>query len=229
MFTKLKSLLKTFAGKALFVVAFVLAFFLVKEGKQILVRENAMSSATSKVNETMAGEIKNAQAQATQEKSATEVLSDNLKKQLSATLEAANTEKQKIVVASNTFFGAYFLNTRTRPAYCRALGTPTPAFANAYAIYHRDLFSTAEEIQIQDFKENNHAYNIDKLYALIAPALEKVIAQDMKDAAAALKISEGEVCRSMEQDANLWVTELDYKKQLPEVAQLLLKSGNANR
>jgi hypothetical protein len=229
MLTKLRSLAKSLAGKVLFVVVFVLVFLLVKEGKQIVVRENAMSNASAQASETMAGEIKNAQAQATQEKSATDVLAENSKKQLSATLEAANTEKKKIVVASNTFFGAYFMNTRTRPAYCSALGAPIPAFAKAYATHHRDLFVAAEKIQIQDFKENNHEYNIDKFYSLVSPATEKVVAQDMKDAAVALKISEREVCKSMEQDANLWVTEIDYKKQMPEVAQLLLKSGNTNR
>ena len=34
---------------------------------------------------------------------------------------------------------------------------------------------------------------------------------------------------AIEKDANLWVTEIDYKKQMPEVAQLLLKNGNTNR
>ena len=116
MLTKLKSLFKSLTGKVLFAVVFVVAFWLVKEGKQTLVKENAMNTASTQAGEAVEREIKTAQAQATQEKSTTDVLAENSKKKLSATLDVTNTDKKKVVVASNTFFGAYFLNTRTRPA-----------------------------------------------------------------------------------------------------------------
>ena len=224
MYTQIKKLLKTFVGKLIFVIAFVAAFWVVKEGKQAFVHSTAMENASVKAAETINQEIQTAQAQATSTKSATDVLAERAKKNADATLAATNTDKQKRVVASNFFFGAYFLNTRTRPAYCASLGEPIPSFAKAYESHHRNLFNAAERIQIQDFKDHKAEYDIEKFYALFSPSTEKVVAQDMKDAALALKMSEKEICSSMQQNANVWVKEMDYQKQVPDVAQLLLKN-----
>ena len=86
------------------------------------------------------------------------------------------------------------------------------------------MFNAAERIQIQDFKDHKAEYDIEKFYALFSPSTEMVVAQDMKDAALALKMSEKEICSSMQQNANVWVKEMDYQKQVPDVAQLLLKN-----
>jgi hypothetical protein len=57
----------------------------------------------------------------------------------------------------------------------------------------------------------------------MSPSLEKYLVQDMKDIAATLKVSEREVCDSLEQNPTEWAAELDYRKRAPEVAQLLLR------
>ncbi len=52
-----------------------------------------------------------------------------------------------------------------------------------------------------------------------------MIAQDMKDIASALNLSEGEVCQSFEVNASEWANEIDLAQRFPEVAQLLLRQS----
>jgi DNA-directed RNA polymerase specialized sigma subunit len=57
---------------------------------------------------------------------------------------------------------------------------------------------------------------------MMLPSLQKYLAQDMKDIASMMKISESEVCQSLEQNAAMWADNMDYRKRVPDGAQLLL-------
>ena len=125
--------------------------------------------------------------------------------------------------ASANFFGAYWVNTRARVAYCASLGTTISSFANAYEQKHVQSFDSAEAILLREFKAEGNHMDFDKLYKLMLPSFEKLVAQDMKDIALALKVSEKEDCQSMEINATAWVNELDLRKQMPHIAKVLLQ------
>jgi hypothetical protein len=203
-------------------IAFVAAFLVVKEFKTSLFRQSSMQEASDAVSASTETQIKLAQGNATPNKSATESLVDKARIDVTTTLDAAKTDKAKRIAASNFFFGAYFLNTRTRAEYCASRGIKIEKFLTAYKEKNRDLFVSAEKYQIEDLRDHGYTYDIDQLYKVMLPSLRQHIAQDMKDLASMLKISESEVCQSLEQSAALWVDNMDYRKRVPDGAQLLL-------
>ena len=223
MLGKIKEISKTAFGKLIFVVVFVISFLAVKELKTQWFQSIDMQDASKRVAHEMEENIKSAQNQATKDRSTIEVLQQESYKKTANALSSASTVKEKLTVASDLFFGAYFSNTRTRTDYCASLGAPIKSFVNAYEQKHHQLFISAKRIQILDFREHGIPYDLDKFYKLVLPSTEKMIAQDMKDAASALKISEQEVCQSMEQNSVEWVNEMDYRKRAPEIAQVLLR------
>jgi len=208
--------------------AFVIAFVVVKNLKvawfsSTPVSSTSMQEASEATAVRAQKEIKIAQDIATTNKTATEVLFDKARKQTIEALDNAKTDKAKAMTASNFFFGAYFVNTRTRGNYCEGLGVDIGAFANSYKEKHRVLFIVSERYQIEDFKDHGYKYDIDEFYKMMAPTLEQYVTQDMKDLASTLKISETEVCQSLNQNVADWVSAMDYGKRNPEVAQILLK------
>jgi hypothetical protein len=181
-----------------------------------------MEEASDAVSTNTGKQIKLAQGNATPNKSATEIIVDKARTDVTTTLDAAKTDKEKRIAASNFFFGAYFLNTRTRAEYCASRGIKIDRFVTAYEQQNRDLFVSAEKYQIEDLRDHGYAYDIDQLYKMMLPSLQKYLAQDMKDIASVMKISESEVCQSLEQNAAMWADNMDYRKRVPDGAQLLL-------
>ena len=207
------------------VVACVLAFYVTKEAQIHLFQSQSMQD----VNEKVSADIKTAQDQATVEKTKTMIRVEKLRKDTASTLNAASTEKKKLSIAANIFFGAYFMSTRSRPYYCASLGIPINSFVSIYKQKHNQLFIIAEKIQIRDHTEYGYKYDIDKLYKLLSPSGEKMLAQDMKDASSIVKMSERELCQSFEQDAIEWVNRLDFRKKAPGVAKILLSIEDTNK
>lgn len=203
-------------------VAFVVAFLVVKEFKTLLFRQSSIQEASDAVSATTEKQIKLAQGNATSNKSTTEILIDKARTDVTTTLDAAKTDKEKRIAASNFFFGVYFLNTRTRAEYCASRGIKIDRFVTAYTQQNRDLFVSAEKYQIEDLRDHGYTYDIDQLYKMMLPSLQKYLAQDMNDIASMMKISESEVCQSLEQYAAMWVDNMDYRKRVPDGAQLLL-------
>jgi hypothetical protein len=215
--------IKRIFGGIACVIALVAAFIAVKELKTAWFASTSWQQASQTVAEDTDKKIQTAQREATAGKNATEILIDKSNKDVTAELKASATDKQKHVTASNFFYGAYFLNTRTRAEYCGALGVAIPTFVAAYKQKHRDLFATAETYQIEDFREHGETYDIEKFYKTMQPAMEKYIVQDMKDIASSLHVSEQEACSLLEQNAAVVVDEMDYRKRAPEIAQTLLQ------
>jgi hypothetical protein len=170
-----------------------------------------------------AQEIESAQEHATANRSASDILQERSSTAVAAILNSAKTADEKYFAASNLFFGAYFLNTRTRAEYCTARGVDIGRFVAAYEQINRDVFVSAEKYQIEDFKGHGYAYDIDKFYEMMSPALKKYVAQDMSDLARTSKASETEVCESLEEDSASWAEALDYRKLAPDIAQVLLR------
>jgi hypothetical protein len=214
---RIRRILETVAVGIAFVAVFVAAFLVVKEFKTSLFRPASMEEAGDAVSATTEKQVKLAEGKATPNKSATEILADKARTDVTTTLDAAKTDKEKRIAASNFFFGAYFLNTRTRSEYCAARGIKIDRFVTAYKQQNRDLFVSAEKYQIEDLRDHGYTYDIDQLYKMMLPSLQKYLAQDMKDIASTLKISESEVCQSLEQNAAQWAESTDYRKRVPAV------------
>jgi hypothetical protein len=204
------------------VIAFVAAFLLVKEFKTSLFTSASVQEASDTASATAEKQIKLVQDNATANKRATENLVGKGRNDITATLDAAKTDKEKFVAASNFFFGAYFLNTRTRSEYCASRRIKIDRFVVAYEQKNHDLSVSAERYQIEDLREHGHTYDIAQLYKMMSPTLERYVVQDMKDIASMLKISEREICQSLEQNAAQWAENMDYRKRVPEGAQILL-------
>lgn len=223
MFSRMREMSKSVLGRVLFVVALVITFVVAREFKTQWFESRAMQEAGERATDKTEQEIKSAQTDATLNKSATEILVDKAYRSAAAAVSSAKSTKEKLVSASDFFFGAYFLNTRTRAQHCASLGVQIKSFTIAYEEVHRELFVSAESIQVIDFKEHGRHYDIDKFYQLVAPSSTKFIAQEMRDVAAALNMSERDLCQSFEQNSADWVKEMDYRKRAPEIAQLLLQ------
>lgn len=203
-------------------IAFGAAFLLVRELKTSWFTSASMQEGSDAASAIADKGIKIARDKATTNNTATEMLVEKGRNDATATLGAAKTEKEKSIAASNFFFGAYFLNTRSRAEYCASRGVKIESFVAAYKKTNHDLFVSAEKYQIEDLRDHGYAYDIDQLYKIMSPALEKYVVQDMEDIATMLKISESEVCQSLEQNAAQWADSMDYRKRVPEGAQMLL-------
>lgn len=114
------------------IVAFVVAFLLVKEFKTSLFTSASMQEFSDATTARAEKKIKIAQDQATPTKSAAEILSEKGHSDINMTLNSAKTDKEKFVAASNFFFGAYFLNTRSRAEFCASRGIKIDRFVSAY-------------------------------------------------------------------------------------------------
>jgi len=82
-------------------IAFVATFLLVKEFKTSLFTSASMQEASDTASATAEQRL---QDNATSTKSATETLIEKGRNDITATLDAAKTDKEKIVAASNFFF-----------------------------------------------------------------------------------------------------------------------------
>jgi hypothetical protein len=102
-------MMRRILGWLLFGLAFVAAFLVVKEFKSSLFRSASIQEAGDAATVAAEKQIKSAQGNATSNKSATEILVDNARTDITTTLDAAKTDKEKRIAASNFFFGAYFL------------------------------------------------------------------------------------------------------------------------
>jgi hypothetical protein len=139
-------MIKRILGGLAFALAFAAAFILVRELKSSWFASTSMQEAGETASATADKEVRAAQNQATSGKTATEILVDKSRKEMTATLSETTTDKKKLMSASNFFYGAYFMNTRSRPNYCAALGVSIRSFVTEYRQRNKELFEIAEKI-----------------------------------------------------------------------------------
>lgn len=84
----------------------------------------------------------------------------------------AKTRAQK---AAGIFFGAYVMNTRARPAWCRQRGVDLAPFANAYTSVHRDELARTQAI----FAEGG--LNPETFAGTLEAQFVPMVEQDMRD------------------------------------------------
>jgi hypothetical protein len=124
--------------------------------------------------------------------------SDAMKKvALDRAREAMNTgdARRRAQTAASIFFGAYFMNTRAKPEYCRKRGTDIAPFVAAYEESHRREFERARAILLEAGLDPER----------LAPSLQEqfvaMVDQDMKDFATGAQVPLDSVCTLYNENA----------------------------
>jgi len=107
--------LKSIFSNILVVIAFAGTFMLVKEFKSEWYNSKSNEDASISAANKTAREIQHAQSQSTSEISATEILVEKAHENVKNTLDSTIGNKDKLIAASNMFFGAYFLKHTNSP------------------------------------------------------------------------------------------------------------------
>ncbi len=204
-------------------IAFVVAYVAVKEIKQYLVNESALSNASVKTEETINKKIEEAQTKATDEIPTIQVMKDDAKKEYAESLKNETDELKKLNNVANNFFGYYLVNVEGRKEYCEKYGVPIPKFVSSFKNYNKQLFDKATIVQINDFKRNNMVYSYEKMYKLLQPALAKIIEQDVSDIKKSMQINDVQACQMFEERANEIPVLIDYKKINAEAVKILMQ------
>ncbi len=99
--------------------------------------------------------------------------------------------------AASVFFGAYYMNTRARPEYCRKRGVDLSPFVTAYNETHRAELERARAIFVEGGLDPE----------MLAPALQAefltMVDQDMKDFASGAQVPLDNVCMLFNQNAKV--------------------------
>lgn len=99
--------------------------------------------------------------------------------------------------AASIFFGAYIMNTRARPEYCRQRGVDLRPFVAAYEEVHRAELTRARAI----FAEAG--MNPETLAPTLQAQFVGMVEQDMKDFAAGAQVPLENTCKLFNENAKL--------------------------
>jgi hypothetical protein len=174
-----------------------------------------------KLSDDILESLESAKEKATPEKTATQILREEAKKDVEERLNKTNKNKHKLDYAAGTFFGSYFQNTKARADYCSALGVPIKSFVKEYKKLNMPVYLIAEKI----FKKTRT--DPEKMYESMRATLMPVLDQDMKDAASANNVTVRDVCMAFEEYSVEMSGEMDFKKQIPEAYKLLVSDSRS--
>jgi hypothetical protein len=117
-------------------------------------------------------------------------------RQASAMLEQGNADT-RAKTAAGIFFGAYYMNTRARPAYCQQRGVDLATFVAAYDQVHREELSHARKVFARI------GIDPESMVPKIQSQFVSVIEQDMKDFAAGAQVPLDKTCEMFNQNAKM--------------------------
>lgn len=110
--------------------------------------------------------------------------------------------------AASVFFGAFYMNTRARPEYCRKRGVDLSPFVAAYNEAHRAELERARAIFLKGGLDPD----------MLAPALRAefltMVDQDMKDFAAGAQVPLDQVCAQFNQNAQVIVQAIELPEEV---------------
>jgi hypothetical protein len=199
------------AGKgAVSLLAIVLAYVAVRAFTQHSNEEKIVKAAAEKL-ETM-------KAQAHMEKPDVPVA---IAVQEHATKEAAsmvNAESgiKRANTAADIYFGFQYVNTNTRPAFCKAQGVEIPAWTIAFEKIHAP--ETARAMQIYA----NRGIDRNSLYAKLDDTFMKAVALDMNGIATQYKLSLPDSCKLFQDHAGELASAIEFSKSQPAVYAALM-------
>ena len=167
------------SSKIFLIIAFFIAFFIVKELK-IAYYDNKVVSELSEKYDSIVLNTKDG-----------EYASENAKKEFDK-INKYEMDKlsgfEKTNEAANRFFGAYTINVRSNYDFCLEYGVDITKFITEYknvnSSFYRDYIKTKKQFYINSgklFSEDALKKEDDDLYNSIKDLLKKAITQTMKD------------------------------------------------
>lgn len=117
----------------------------------------------------------------------------------------ARTRRQ---MAAQVFYGAYFLNTRFRPAYCTQLGVDIAPFVAAYNQAHADELTRAQAV----FAGTGQPP--EAILTVAGAELTRMAAQDMRDIGAAQHAAPDATCRLFNENASTFASAIALPPQV---------------
>lgn len=115
--------------------------------------------------------------------------------------------------AAGIFFGAYYMNTRARPAYCQQRGVDLAPFVAAFDRAHREELARAREIFVSD------GIDPESMVPKIQDQFVAMIDQDMKDFAAGSQVQPENACALFNQNSKIIAEAIQIP---PEIKQALM-------
>jgi hypothetical protein len=201
---------KNIGKGAVSVIAFVLAFLAVRTFIQQSNEEKVVKAAAEKL-ETM-------KAQAQREKPDVPVaitMQENASKEATSKINAES-GIEKTNTAADMYFGFLYVNTSTRPAFCKTQGVEIPAWITAFEKIHSAETARAT----QNFA--NRGIDSKSFYAKLNDSFMKFIVLDMNGIATQYKLSLPDACKLFQDHANELASAIELSKAQPAVYKALM-------
>jgi hypothetical protein len=195
------------------VVAFALAFYVVKELRQMYANQKSLTAASENTEKIMNEALNDAKEKATEDKSAMEILKDESKKKFQKNMASDKSDEDKLADVASNFYGYYLINVEARKEYCEKNDTPITKFINEFKDKNKINFEKSTKILEKDFSNNNYKFSYKMMNDLMAKSLSPILNQDMQDIKNKLKISDKEACQLFNDRAIQIVESLAYEKQ----------------
>jgi hypothetical protein len=152
------------------------------------------------------------------DKSASEVMREKMIIDSTKSMNEQNSDHKKSLNAAANFFGFYFINTRNRFDYCQALGVNLQGFVDAFKTENQKEF-----IEASNIFSTSTTPNVESLYTVIKPSLEKTIKFTMTDQAKQAGLSQVDFCHAIENNSADFASRMRYASAVPEMAAQLAK------
>ena len=192
------------------IIIFIACFVGVKYAFEIWLEKYRKNQAVTAVEEVFS-EIEKEAENYDPEAPKSVALQEIAIKKAEENINSKSTPKKKKEAAISTFTGFYLVNYRTRREFCEGLGVGISTFTNEFKKTHRDELNIAKKIV---FKNES---DIDNLYKLIQPRLEKLIVQDMNDVASQYNVTTSEACQLVEENGVSFAETMHVSKIQPTV------------
>jgi len=208
---------KKIIGYIAYVLAFLLAFY--------VVREITNEPNIQKISDNVESDIKD-RIELAQKKTDGPVMEELMKngvEEFNSQVDSIKNTNKKLFIAANNFYGYYILNVNGRQKYCEKFGVKIPKFIDAFKNFNQQLFDRATKIQADELSRNGKLLNYDQLSTALMPSFSRILDQDFNDIKKTYNLNDAEACELFENNANEIVKGMDYKLRNIKAAELLLK------
>lgn len=131
-------------------------------------------------------------------------------------LDDASTAGDRRDTAADQFFGFYFINVRTRRAFCADVGVDIGPFVEEFARAHADELAAARRVY------SARGIDEDDMWALAEESTRPFLVQDMEDTSSMYGLTYEQVCELYNNAAAEIVAEINLAKTAPKIRQALM-------
>lgn len=131
---------------------------------------------------------------------------------------ATPTRNDRVEQAVSAFFGFYHVNARSRVEHCAKHGVDISAFAERFKAKHSGVYEQAVSAA------NRTGFGEEQLWKLTRLNLASMVATDMAGAEDRLKSGPDGACKAMNDYAEQFVNNLDFKTIQPDAHRVLMGS-----